>query len=65
MNRRQILASIAAACALTSMTAVHAESAFPQKPITFVVPYLAGGTTDLVARVVGEHMARDAWAKLW
>lgn len=58
MNRRQILASIAAVSALTTMATVHAESAFPQKPITFVVPYLAGGTTDLVARVVGEHMAR-------
>ncbi|BDR10210.1 tripartite tricarboxylate transporter substrate binding protein [Comamonas thiooxydans] len=58
MNRRQILASIAAAGALTTMATARAEAAFPQKPITFVVPYLAGGTTDLVARVVGEHMAR-------
>ena len=58
MNRRQILASIAVVGALTSMATAHAETAFPQKPITFVVPYLAGGTTDLVARVVGEHMAR-------
>jgi tripartite-type tricarboxylate transporter receptor subunit TctC len=58
VNRRQILASIAAVGTLTTMATVHAEAAFPQKPITFVVPYLAGGTTDLVARVVGEHMAR-------
>lgn len=58
MNRRQILASIAAVGALTTMATARAEAAFPQKPITFVVPYLAGGTTDLVARVVGEHMAR-------
>ncbi|MDR2298693.1 MAG: tripartite tricarboxylate transporter substrate binding protein [Comamonas sp.] len=58
MNRRQILASIAAVSALTAMATAQAEAAFPHKPITFVVPYLAGGTTDLVARVVGEHMAR-------
>ena len=58
MNRRLILASIAAVGALTTMATARAEAAFPQKPITFVVPYLAGGTTDLVARVVGEHMAR-------
>ena len=57
MNRRQILTSLAAAGAAFTMTAIHAQAAFPQKPITFVVPYLAGGTTDLVARVVGEHMA--------
>lgn len=58
MNRRLILASIGAVGALTTMATARAEAAFPQKPITFVVPYLAGGTTDLVARVVGEHMAR-------
>lgn len=58
MNRRQILASMAAVGALAIMAGSHAQATFPQKPITFVVPYLAGGTTDLVARVVGEHMSR-------
>ncbi len=29
----------------------------PQAPIRFVVPYTAGGTTDLVARTVGQKMA--------
>lgn len=58
MNRRQILASMAAVGALATMAGAHAQATFPQKPITFVVPYLAGGTTDLVARVVGEHMSR-------
>ncbi|MDL5034830.1 Bug family tripartite tricarboxylate transporter substrate binding protein [Comamonas resistens] len=58
MNRRQILVSMAAVGALATMAGAHAQATFPQKPITFVVPYLAGGTTDLVARVVGEHMSR-------
>lgn len=58
MNRRQILASMAAVGALATMAGAHAQATFPQKPITFVVPYLARGTTDLVARVVGEHMSR-------
>lgn len=58
MHRRQILASLAALGAFAGMASAYAETGFPQKPITFVVPYLAGGTTDLVARVVGEHMAR-------
>lgn len=58
MHRRQILACLAAASTLTTTAMVHAQASFPQKPITFVVPYLAGGTTDLVARVVGEHMSR-------
>lgn len=34
-----------------------ADKAFPDKPITFVVPFAAGGTTDVVARVIGRRMA--------
>nr|WP_316641182.1 tripartite tricarboxylate transporter substrate binding protein [uncultured Roseateles sp.] len=30
---------------------------FPSKPIRFIVPYAAGGTTDLVARTVGQKVA--------
>jgi tripartite-type tricarboxylate transporter receptor subunit TctC len=35
-----------------------AQDAWPAKPIKFVVPYLAGGTTDLVARTTGEYVGR-------
>jgi len=35
----------------------HAAEAYPSKPIRFVVPYAAGGTTDLVARTVGQRVA--------
>ncbi|NYH99428.1 tripartite-type tricarboxylate transporter receptor subunit TctC [Cupriavidus plantarum] len=35
----------------------QAADAFPSKPIRFVVPYAAGGTTDLVARTVGQRVA--------
>ena len=29
---------------------------FPSKPVTLIVPFPAGGITDIVARIVGEHM---------
>ena len=38
-------------------TPAGAADAFPAKPIRFVVPYAAGGTTDLVARTVGQRVA--------
>lgn len=33
--------------------------AFPVKPISIVVPYAAGGSTDVIARVLAEAMSRD------
>ncbi|AOB33425.1 hypothetical protein AKI39_05070 [Bordetella sp. H567] len=38
-------------------SSVHAEDAYPSKPITIIVGYSAGGANDLLARVVGEKMS--------
>ena len=35
-----------------------AQEAWPSKPIRFIVPYLPGGTTDLVARTTGEFVGK-------
>ncbi|MEN3274381.1 MAG: hypothetical protein V7631_171 [Massilia sp.] len=37
----------------------QAQAAFPTKTITIVVPFSAGGTTDILARVVGQYMSKD------
>lgn len=47
--------ALAIALAASSLAAV----AFPTKPITIVVPYAAGGSTDVLARVLAEAMTRD------
>jgi tripartite-type tricarboxylate transporter receptor subunit TctC len=33
-------------------------AAFPERAITLIVPFAAGGGTDAIARVVAEHMAK-------
>jgi tripartite-type tricarboxylate transporter receptor subunit TctC len=55
-TRRHRLALAALTLALPF--AALAQDAWPTKPIKFVVPYLAGGTTDLVARTTGEYVGR-------
>ncbi|HEU5284067.1 MAG TPA: tripartite tricarboxylate transporter substrate binding protein [Burkholderiales bacterium] len=39
-----------------------AAQAFPTKPIRIVVPYTPGGTSDILARVIGQKMI-DAWGQ--
>src|SRR5438477_2161658 len=35
-----------------------AQTPYPTRPITVIVPFAAGGPTDVIARIVGEHMSR-------
>jgi tripartite-type tricarboxylate transporter receptor subunit TctC len=46
-----------AVLALVSFAATAAE--YPEKPITFVVPFAAGSATDVLARVVGEAITSE------
>lgn len=35
------------------------EEVWPQRTIIIVVPYGAGGSTDLIARILAQHMQED------
>lgn len=35
-----------------------AQADFPARPITLIVPFAAGGPTDIVARIVADHMSK-------
>ena len=49
--------ALAAALGLAASRRAGPET-YPQRPITMIVPFAAGGPTDVVARIVGEHMSR-------
>jgi len=47
-----------AAFAVATFGAAQAQSDYPKRNITMIVPFAAGGPTDVVARIVSEHMSR-------
>jgi len=58
LNRRELIASLSAGL-LASRSALAAGPAWPQHPITIVVPYAPGGQGDVFARLVGERLGQQ------
>lgn len=56
-NRRALLCATASIATLCALPAAQAQSPYPNKPIRMVVPFAAGGATDVLARVLGQKMS--------
>ena len=58
-TRRSVLRAAAASVAALSLNS-HAQSAWPAKPVTVIVPFPAGGGTDSFARPLSAQFAKLA-----
>ena len=61
MNPKTLLSLLGAALLTLSPLGAFAQ-AWPTKPVKFVVPFAAGGTTDVVARLLAQKLT-DVWGQ--
>ena len=59
MRISKLLKTWAAACAVATLAGTAGAQAFPDKPVTLVIPFAAGGPTDVVARMVAIPMGKS------
>lgn len=60
MNKTKIAAAfMLGACAIAWTAPAPAAEAYPNKSITMIVPFPAGGPTDIVARIVGHKLSEE------
>src|SRR3954454_14530668 len=56
--------ALAAWALISAISAVDAFAAYPEKTIRIVVPFAAGGGTDVIARTLAQEMAKDLGATI-
>lgn len=56
MNLKNSVAAVAVAAAFSASAAFAQD--YPAKPVTIIVPFAAGGPTDVAARIYGEYFSR-------
>jgi tripartite-type tricarboxylate transporter receptor subunit TctC len=57
LPRRKFLHLLAGAAALPAFPCVTRAQAYPSRPVRIIVPFAAGGGTDITARVIGQWLS--------
>lgn len=60
MQAFRILAALAAVAAGLSVARAQTPQEWPNRPVRLIVPFAAGGSTDVAARLVGDYLSRAA-----
>src|SRR5690349_14178323 len=58
ISRRQFLHLTASAVALDVVPRIACAQGYPSRPISMIVPFPAGGNTDIMARALQNEMSR-------
>src|SRR5687768_10695368 len=59
LNRRILASAAAAALGLSLIPCAGAQEAWPTKPISLIVPFPSGGTTDVLARALADALSKS------
>ncbi|MBD9418032.1 tripartite tricarboxylate transporter substrate binding protein [Achromobacter sp. ACM04] len=59
MKAVYLRAGLAGLAAWLCAAPLHAQGAYPSQPVRIVVGYAAGGTTDILARALGEQLSKE------
>jgi putative tricarboxylic transport membrane protein len=58
LPRRTFLHLAVSIAVFAAISHVASAQTYPTRPLTLIVPFAAGGTTDVVGRIVGEYLSR-------
>src|SRR3712207_2409004 len=53
--QHRLAGALAALLAFAALTTSAFAQPYPTRPVTMIVPFAAGGPTDIVARIVSDH----------